>query len=67
MEKNTAQVPVEAVVATDAVHPLHVSHRFISTRNINLNNLTAFESVAMSLALVLAVTAALAMNANIFS
>ena len=43
-----------------AVHPMHKSYMLISTKHVDYNNLTALESVAMSLALFLSVTAATA-------
>ena len=39
-----------------AVHPLQKSYTLISTKHVDYNNLTAFEAVAMSFALILAVT-----------
>ena len=56
MPKTTKVPVVETVSAEPAVHPLKKSYRFISSKHVDYGNLTAIESVAMSLALVLAVT-----------
>jgi len=53
---NATKVSVEAA-AEQAVHPLKKNHMFISSKTVDYDNLTAIESVAMSLALVLAITA----------
>lgn len=45
-----------------AVHPLQKSYKVISTGHVDYDNLSAFEAVAMSLALVLSVTAGVAIN-----
>jgi hypothetical protein len=39
----------------DAVHPLKKSHMVISSKHVDYENLTSFEAVTMSMALVLAV------------
>jgi hypothetical protein len=49
MEKNIA------ATIEPAVHPLQKSHTLISTKHVDYNNLTAFEAVSMTMALVLAV------------
>ena len=38
------------------VHPLTKSYMFVSKRHVDLENLTAFEAVSMSLVAVLAIT-----------
>jgi hypothetical protein len=42
--------------AAVAVHPMHKSRMFISSKHIDLNDLSYLEAASMSLALVLAVT-----------
>lgn len=39
-----------------AVHPMQKSYTLISTKNVDYDNLTAIEAVAMSLALLLSVS-----------
>jgi hypothetical protein len=51
--KKTAQA-VQSVEPT--VHPLHKSYMLISSKHVDYENITAFEAVSMSLALVLSVT-----------
>lgn len=46
-------------------HPLMQSHRLVSTKNVDYNNLTAFEAVSMAAVLILAVTAGVAQAANL--
>ena len=56
--KNTETAPevVEPIVEEVKVHPLQKSYKFISTKHVDYDNLSAFESVALSLVLVLSVT-----------
>lgn len=41
-----------------SVHPMHKSYTLVSSKHVDLENLSAFEAVTMSLALVMAVSAA---------
>lgn len=57
--KNVEIPPVDVPVETPEeakVHPLQKSYKFISTKHVDYDNLSAFESVALSLVLVLSVT-----------
>lgn len=57
--ENTAAVPAE-----QTVHPLLKSHMLVSTRHIDLENLSAFEAVSLALVLVTSVTAGVATSLN---
>ena len=41
---------------TETVHPMKKSYTLVSTKHLDLDNLSAFEATAMTLALVLAVS-----------
>lgn len=56
MKKNTNAVVAEAVeTPVTAVHPLLKSHTIVSKKDVDYNNLTAFEASSMAAVLVLAV------------
>lgn len=59
MNKATANIQASEPTTDVAVHPLKKSYKFISTKHVDYENLTAMESVTMSLALVLAILAGL--------
>lgn len=44
------------IAAVDAVHPLKKSYTFVSSKHVDIEDLTYLEAASMSLALVLAVT-----------
>lgn len=49
----TTQIPA---AVESAVHPLKKSYTFVSSKHVDVENLTVIEAASMSLALVLAVT-----------
>jgi len=51
---NTANPVVESVETAE--HPMQKSYMFVSSRHVDYDNLTAFESITMSITLGLAVT-----------
>lgn len=55
--KNVEIIEPQVQVAEEAkVHPLQKSYKLISSKHLDYDNLDAFESVALSLVLVLSVT-----------
>ncbi|HSI20805.1 MAG TPA: hypothetical protein VLA04_03865 [Verrucomicrobiae bacterium] len=51
-----ADVITPAAEESAAVHPLKKSYTFVSSKHVDVENLSYFEAASMSLALVLAVT-----------
>jgi hypothetical protein len=49
--------------AVEAVHPLHKSYTLVSSKHVDVENLSYLEAASMSLALVLAVTIGVLQNA----
>jgi hypothetical protein len=51
-----ANETIEAAAVEQAVHPMKKSYTFVSTKHVDVDDLTYFEAASMTFALVLAVT-----------
>ena len=56
MKVAVQKVETKNVEQTAAVHPLQKSYKFVSTRHVDYDKLTAFEAISMTAVFVLAVT-----------
>ena len=60
--KVTVEKEMQTVTSAESVHPLMKEYHFISNKNVNYEDLTAFEAGAMALVFILSIATGVIMS-----